>query len=297
MLPGDTLGHYKSQILRPLVPSFYVAGLTTNLTPFLTNDLHYSYTRNFWLWNSALAPPQFSNLPAPLEIGGETSNAFIPYNVDTQDARERYWDGQDHSVRDDMSLIHGNHLFQWGGMYQHTLDIHQRDDNGVSTFTNLTYVSGGSSFSNMSLPSGSAWAPPSLTSTQLSTWTPLYEEALGIITQPQIIASRSGSNLALNGTASTTVFPPVTSHSVIPTYNIYFSDAWHVKPSFTFSYGLAWTLEMPPYETTGLDTTLVDASGQQVTTENFLRNRESAALNGQVYLPQIALGGSLETVI
>ena len=295
VLPGDTLGQYKSQILRPLVPSFYVAGLTTNLTSFLTNDFHYSYTRNFWLWNSALAPPQFSNLPAPLEIGGETSNAFIPYNVDTQDARERYWDGHDHAVRDDMSLIHGNHLFQFGGMYQHTLDIHQRDDNGVSTFTNLTYVSGGSSFSAMAMPT--AYQPPAcsssitvncLPSPQLNgTWTPLYEEALGIITLPQIIASRSGSNLALNGKAGTTVYPPVTSHSVIPTYNVYFSDAWHVKPSFTFSYGLAWTLEMPPYETTGLDTTLVDASGQQVTTETFLRNRENAALNGQVFLPQI----------
>jgi hypothetical protein len=296
VLSGDTLGQYRSRITRPLVPSYYVAGLTTNLTPFLTNDLHYSYTRNFWQWHSALAPPQFSNLPAPLEVGGEAADALIPYNVRTQDVRERYWDGQDHSVRDDMSLIHGNHLFQFGGMYQRTLDIHQRDDNGVSTFTNLTYVSGGGAALAMNLPLGSNWAPPTcpsttancLPSSQLTgTWLPLYEEALGIINLPQIIASRSGPNLTLNGNASTTAFPPVTSHSVIPTYNVYFSDAWHVKPSFTFSYGLAWTLEMPPYETTGLDSTLVDASGQQVTAENFLRNRQSAALNGQVYLPQI----------
>jgi hypothetical protein len=287
VLPGDTLGQYKSQISRPLVPAYYVAGLTTNITPYLTNDFHYSYTRNFWLWNSALAPPQISGLPAPLEIGGEAANALIPYNVDTQDARERYWDGHDHAIRDDMSFIHGTHLLQFGGMYQHTLDIHQRDDNGVSTFTNLTYVSGGSSFSAMSLQAGPNLFAPPAASGQLNTWTQLYEEALGIITLPQIIASRSGPNLALNGTASTTVFPPVTSHSIIPTYNVYFSDTWHMKPSFTFTYGLAWTLEMPPNETTGLDTTLVDASGQQVTTENFLRNRESAALNGQVYLPQI----------
>ena len=292
-------GQYKSLINRPLIPSYYVAGLTTNFTPFLTNDFHYSYTRNFWQWNSGLAPPQFSNLPAPLELGGESQNALIPYNVSTQDARERYWDGQDHSLRDDLSLIHGNHLFQFGGMYQHTWDAHQRDDNGVQTFTNLTYLSGGGAALNMSLPAGSAWAPPicpsnsttavnCLPSGQLtSTWLPLYEEALGIINLPQIIASRSGANLTLNGNASTTVFPPVLSHSVIPTYNVYFNDSWHVKPSFTFSYGLAWTLEMPPNESTGLDTTLVDASGQQVTTENFLRNREQAALKGQVYLPEI----------
>src|SRR5438270_3911171 len=291
-------GQYKSLIQRPLVPAYYVAGVTTNFTPFLTNDFHYSYTRNFWQWNSGLAPPQFANLPAPLEIGGESSNAFIPYTVNTEDVRERYWYRHEHAIRDDMSLIHGNHLFQFGGMYQHTLDIHQRDDNSVSTFTNLTYVSGGSSFSAVSLPSGSNWAPPAcpaslksatgcLLGNQLSNWTQLYEEALGIITLPQIIASRSGTNLALNGNASTTVFPPVTSHSIIPTYSVYFTDSWHLKPAFTFSYGLAWTLEMPPYETTGLDTTLVDASGQQITTENFLRNRESAALNGQVYLPEI----------
>lgn len=300
VLSGDTFGQYKSQISRPLVPAYYVAGLTTNITPFLTNDFHYSYTRNFWLWNSALARPQpftgLAALPAPLEINGETSNSFIPYNVDTQDVRERYWDGQDHTIHDDLSLIHGNHLFQFGGMYQHIWDEHQRDDNGVSTFTNLTYVSGGSSFSAMSLPSGSAWAPQPCSSsittnclpnTQLTNWTQLYEEALGIITLPQIIASRSGANLTLNGNASTTVFPAVRSDSVIPTYNVYFSDAWHMRPSFTFSYGLAWTLEMPPYESTGLDTTLVDASGQQVDAATFLRNREQAALNGKVYLPQI----------
>lgn len=296
-------GQYKSLINRPLVPSYYVAGLTTNFTPFFTNDFHYSYTRNFWQWNSGLAPPQtFSGLaalPAPLELGGESQNALIPYNVSTQDARARYWDGQDHTVRDDMSLIHGNHLFQFGGMYQHIWDAHQRDDNGVQTFTNLVYQSGGtgttSTAQNMS--TGSAWTPPacsaSLTTNCLpgnqlnSTWLPLYEEVLGIITQPQIIASRSGSNLALNGNASTTVFPPVTSHSIIPTYNVYFADSWHMKPSFTFSYGLAWTLEMPPYEPTNLDTTLVDASGQQVDTATFLRSREQAALKGQVYLPQI----------
>src|SRR5260370_19600047 len=160
VLSGDTLGQYKSRISRPLVPAYYVAGLTTNFTPFLTNDFHYSYTRNFWQWHSALAPPQFSNLPAPLEVGGEAADALIPYNVRTQDVRERYWDGQDHTLRDDMSLIHGNHLFQFGGMDQSTCDAHQRDDNGVSTFTNLTYASGGSSLSPTSPPSRSAFAPP-----------------------------------------------------------------------------------------------------------------------------------------
>jgi len=294
VLPGDTLGQYKSAISRPLVPSYYVAGLTTNITTNLTNDFHYSYTRNFWQWNSALAPPQLPGLPAPIEIGGESGStnhntaygggqdALIPYNVDTQDVRARYWDGHDHSIRDDLSLIKGNHLFQFGGLYQHTLDIHQRDDNGVSTFTGLVYVSGGTSATNMAMPA--AYQPVGLPSSQLtSVWQPLYEQVLGVITQPQVIYTRSGSNLTLNSPPNT----PVTAHSIIPTYNVYFSDSWRMRPSFTFTYGLAWTLEMPPYETNGLQTMAVDQSGTPITAENYLRNRETAALNGQVFLPQL----------
>ena len=34
----------------------------------------------------------------------------------------------------------------------------------------------------------------------------------------------------------------------IPFYNVYWSDSWHMKPSFTLTYGLGWTLEMPPIE-------------------------------------------------
>jgi hypothetical protein len=86
-------GQFTSLINRPLVPAYYVGGLTTEFTPFLTNSVHYSYTRNFWLWNSGLAPPQqfsgLAGLPAPLEVGGESQNALIPYNVDTQSVRER----------------------------------------------------------------------------------------------------------------------------------------------------------------------------------------------------------------
>jgi hypothetical protein len=51
------------------------------------------------------------------------------------------------------------------------------------------------------------------------------------------------ANLALN--------PPLThafDQSTIPYYNVYFSDTWHMKPSFTLTYGMGWTLEMPPTE-------------------------------------------------
>ena len=60
-----------------------------------------------------------------------------------------------------------------------------------------------------------------------------------------------------------------------------------MKPSFTLTYGLGWTLEMPPTEAQGKQIELVDSSGQQLAISAYLKQRESAALNGQVYNPEI----------
>ncbi|MGB9467139.1 MAG: carboxypeptidase-like regulatory domain-containing protein, partial [Candidatus Acidiferrum sp.] len=51
--PGDTLGTPASVANRPQQPWYYVAGLTTNITPNTTNDFHFSYLRNYWAWNAA----------------------------------------------------------------------------------------------------------------------------------------------------------------------------------------------------------------------------------------------------
>src|SRR5260221_14745101 len=60
-----------------------------------------------------------------------------------------------------------------------------------------------------------------------------------------------------------------------------------MKPSFTLTYGLGWTLEMPPPEKHGKQIELVDSSGQQLDTLSYLNQRKSAALAGQVYNPEI----------
>src|SRR5262245_12131317 len=114
-LPGNTFGQAASSAPRAQKPSYYVVGLTTVISPRLTNDFRWNYLRNFWEWSTAGAPPQLPGLGGALEIGGETANALIPYNVNAQNARTRFWDGQDHTLRDDLTLVEGNHMFQFGG--------------------------------------------------------------------------------------------------------------------------------------------------------------------------------------
>jgi hypothetical protein len=276
--PGDTLGTPASLSNRPQQPWYYVAGLTTNITPNTTNDLHFSYLRNYWAWNAVGGSPQFSQLGGALEPFGEFSTTSLtPYNVNTQNVRTRFWDGEDKFLRDDMTMLKGNHLFTWGGAYQRNWDYHQRSDNGGGINYTPSYLLGDSAGGG--LVDFSSTNPAGVNPT---IWARDSAAILGIVTDSQIAYTRSGSNLALN--------PPLThafDQSTIPYYNVYFSDSWHLKPSITLTYGLGWTLEMPPTEAQGKQIELTDASGQLLDLAAYLNQRQAAALQGQVYNPEI----------
>src|SRR5580700_446927 len=276
-------GTPQSLSARPQVPWFLAAGLTTNISTNTTNDLHYSYLRNFWQWGSGGDTPQISGLGGALEPLGEQSSAagfaLTPYNVNTQNTRTRFWDGQDNMIRDDVSVLHGNHLFQFGGTYHRNWDFHERSDNGGGINYQPVYqlgttVGAGINVANI--------YPSTLSSADQTNFGNDYVAALGIVSIAQTAFTRSGPQLTLN--------PPLTpaqDKSTIPYYNVYFSDSWRIKPTLTVTYGLGWTLEMPPVEQEGRQIELVDQAGQQLDVEAYLKARESAALQGQVYNPEL----------
>ncbi|HEX4169828.1 MAG TPA: carboxypeptidase-like regulatory domain-containing protein [Bryobacteraceae bacterium] len=279
---GGSLGSAVATAPRDQKPSYWVGGLTTTISPTLTNDVHYNYLRNFWQWGTDGAPPQLPGLGGAIEIGGESggqNNALIPYNVNTQNVRQRFWDGQDNSVRDDLSWVKGNHLLQFGGSYQRNWDFHQRDDNGAGIFNNTVYQVGGA-LSGISF--GPANIPASLPSNQVSNWENLYTEVLGIVSQPQTLYTRAGSNLSLQP-LGTNLFDQVT----IPYYNLYFSDTWHIRSDLSLTYGLGYQIEMPPTEAQGKQTMLVYQNGNQIGAEAYLQAKEAAALQGQVDNPNV----------
>jgi hypothetical protein len=264
---------------RPQIDGYMVTGLTTNITPTTTNDFRFAYVRQFWQWGSKGAPPQLAGLGGAVEFGGESSNALIPYNVNSQSIRQRFWDGQDKQFIDNLTMIKGNHLFQFGGSYERHYDYHMRTDNGVGVNNQIVYWLSNSGILNWT---NSPYIPSTVPSAQFSNWETLYTEALGIVSNTQVAYARSGQQLNLQPLGS-----PAFNQSVIPYYNIYFSDTWHMKPSLTLTYGLAYALEMPPYESQGRQTELVDQAGNIVTAEDFLAQRQKAALAGQIYNPTL----------
>jgi hypothetical protein len=290
--PGDKLGQAASTTNRPQVPSLYSAGLTTNITSNVTNDFHWSYLRNFWQWLGPGIPPQLSSLQATLEPGGDSaSGVTVPYTISNQNTRTRFWDGQDHMIRDDLSVLKGKHLFQFGGNYQRNFLQHKRNDNGGSIQASPFPVNLLTSAATSAL-SFSGYLPPACSATITANCLPsgtsttnykkYYAEAAGIITQSQELFTRAGTDLTLQALGTQAL-----ARSVVANYNLYFSDTWRMKPTFTLTYGLGYQIEMPPYELNRGQTTMVDESGHQFTTDSYLSAMQKAALKGQVYNPVI----------
>jgi len=281
VLPGDQLGVPTALAPRPQQPSVWTAGLTSTLTPTTTNTLVFSYLRQFWQWGSANGPAQGFGLGGALEISGETSSpGYIPYNVNSQNVRQRFWDGQDKMLRDDLTALRGNHLFAFGGTYERNFDYHSRTDNGAGVNDQISYLSTNSGI-NFS-PSGSSYVPAGIISSEVSAYTNYASYVMGLLSSTQVMYTR-----ALPSLSPLPVGTPATDQSIIPYYSVYFQDTWHMKPSFTLTYGLGWNLEMPPYELQGKQVALVDSNGNPISTNAFIDQRNLASLQGGSYTPEI----------
>jgi len=289
-LVAGTLGQYTSAANRPQLGELMVLGLTTNINSRLTNDVRFSYLWNWWQWGTANDPPQLAGLGGALEItpagtsgnGFESTSALIPYNVNNQSTRQRVWDGQDKMLRDDLTWIKGNHLFQFGGQFQHNFNFHTRTDNGSTINNQVVY---GISFNNTSFVGcGSATASCIPAAVSSAAQSPLYQNVaasvLGLVGQTQVIYTRTGSNLQIQpiGTLAQ-------ESSTIKYYSGYFADTWRMRPNLTLNYGVSYMYETPPVEKNGAQVELVDQAGNLVHTNQFLAARKAAALSGQAYAP------------
>ncbi len=285
-LPGDTVGSPVALTPRPQDPWFFVIGLTTNINSSLTNDFHYSYTRNDWQWKSAAAPPQITGAAGAIEPLGESTTsgqpyAISPYNVNAQQIRTRVWDGKDNFFRDDLSKLKGNHFIQLGGQFQHNFNYHQRTDNGAGINYTPTYQigdsGGGGNINYTTAGLLSVGAGTAAYARQLDAY-------YGLVTDTQVANTYANAGGSLNLNAPLT---PIAANTSIPYYNLYVTDTWHLKPSITVNYGISYAIEMPPTERNSSQVMFTDVSGNAIRVQNYLAARKAAAALGQIYNPEI----------
>src|SRR5207245_10274209 len=133
--------------------------------------------------------------------GAESTSALIPYNVNNQSTRQRVWDGQDKMLRDDLTWVKGNHLFQFGGQLQNNFNYHTRTDNGSTINNQIVYqvaynqikfgTGCGSAGTSSCIPSAVALA------SQSNMYQNLASSVLCLVGLTQVIYTRTGSNLAI----------------------------------------------------------------------------------------------------
>jgi hypothetical protein len=280
VLPGDKIGVPTAVAPRPQEPWYFVVGVTTNISASLTNDFHYSFLRNYWNWKDAFAPAQVSGAGGAIEpLGENTTTVLSPYNVNAQSIRTRTWDGKDNFFSDNLTKLKGKHLIQFGGQFQHNFSFFSRTDNGASVNFTPTYqigdTGGGGNITYTGLNNVGAGT---------SSYARILDTYFGLVTDTQVADTytNTSSGLTLNSPLT-----PVTGHANAPYYNIYVSDAWKVLPTLTVTLGLGYAVEMPPTDRNGNESLLTDANGNPLSTEQFLNDRKTAALAGQIYNPEI----------
>lgn len=276
---GDTLGTPAAVAPRPQDPWYLVLGLTTNISSTLTNDVHYSYLRNYWQWKNDGDFPQttgWGGVIEPLGEGGSVAGTMVPYNVNAQSTRTRIWDGKDNFLRDDITKLKGDHLIQAGGQYQHNFNYHQRTDNGNAINYSTTYQIGDASGGGLISYSGLGATLP----TGNSVSGRVIDSYYGFVTDTQAANTYTNTSgkLSLNP-----AYTPFFAHTTIPYYNLYATDTWHLSSSLTLNYGLSYAIEMPPTERDGNQVLFTDANGTPYQTQKFLANRAAQAMIGNVF--------------
>ena len=169
-----------------------MAGLTTTISPNLTNDFRFSYLRNFWQWSTQAGPPQFAGLAAQLKSAARANWIANPVQRRFAGCPAAFLGWPRLFPVRYSSPLKGNHLFQFGGIYMRQFLFHGRDDNGVGINTSIVYQVGGTGITLALTPSRTAQPP--------ARWRISHhvQRTYGIVNQTQVMYTRSGANLQLN---------------------------------------------------------------------------------------------------
>ena len=232
-----------------------VASYAAVISPTMLNNFHYGYIR---------------------ESSGIVGNSTQPWNlifeVSQGITRSSAFQRPIHNFTDDFSVVRGEHTLQFGAQIAFLRDpesnLNGSFSNGQAN-PNWFVNSGLSQPTNTSplnpLNNGYAGVDTSFTSNYDNAITSL----LGMIPlgQANYNYTRNGSTLPQGA--------PVTRRFAEDSYEMYAQDTWKVKPNFTLTMGLRYSLFSPPWETNGLQI------GTSFNVGNWFKARQQGMMQGQ----------------
>jgi len=281
----------------PIRQNMLVAGLDGQLTPTLSSSFRFGWVRD----RDAVSPERPNAVAAQENITGTSSSAGpialdigsatgahslldVPIDVGTQVARKQSNDNRNFQWNEDLIWARGRHTWEFGTALHYLPTHHLRDDKVIGALGALVAQLDAVSFAlpgaDEPQPCSTAVTTNCLRSTDLRQWDRLYATALGMVDTISVLAVRDGSFNPLPFGSQ------LESDTKLWAPEMYVQDVWHVKPTLTLTLGVSYGWQTAPVERLGRQTIQIDAgTGQPITAEQFLKQRETAAANGQIFNP------------
>ncbi|HKS11054.1 MAG TPA: TonB-dependent receptor, partial [Pyrinomonadaceae bacterium] len=227
-----TYGNSANGIEGPSKINVIRANLYTTVSPTKLNEAHFSYSRELRP-RSAVQ----SNIPADTAMGFVTTFRFgnpffLEPNVD-----ELLWRTQ---VKDNFSIVSGNHTLKFGGDWLHTLN-----DQVFRGFFTGRYIFGTvAGFLRYASPAAPGGFGPNTIGCSNGTFVTAPATCSGV----GVTSTGSPLLLYLQGAGLTGPATDAAGASNITNEDIAFfaQDSWRIRPNFTLNYGLRWEAQLFP---------------------------------------------------
>ncbi len=231
-----------------------IAGYTVTFTPSLVNDLRYGYVRQGY-GNSGVGTGIYTDFRFFDTLTAETRNTIYSVPVN--------------NLIDNLSWTKGRHSLQFGVNWRLIHQNRGTNSNSFDSATSNPYWLGGSP------PDPTTIGGLPVDSGFTNSYVEAYANLVGTI--PQITAQQ---NYAVSSQTSGTLLGEgafINRDFKANEFEGYVQDSWRVLPNLTVNYGIRYTYLQTPWE----------VHGQQVAptidTHTWYQQRESAALQGQIY--------------
>ncbi|MGI4830879.1 MAG: carboxypeptidase regulatory-like domain-containing protein [Janthinobacterium lividum] len=237
-----------------------IFGDTWAISPRLVNDLRYGYIRQGY-GSSGVGSGDYVNFRFIDTATAQTRNTVVSVPVN--------------NIVDNFTISKGKHTIGLGGNWR-LIHINRASDSTTfnSASTNPYWLGG-----NPPDPAALGNNQPTYDGGFKNSYEVAYANLVGTV--PEVTNTY---NYAVTSPTAGSLLPDgayLNRHFKVNEFEYYLQDQWQVRPNLTVTYGIRHTILQTPYET----------SGQQVAptidTHAWFMARESAALTGQVYEPDL----------
>lgn len=286
VLPGNVKGQAFGTETLPREPRFFAFGLSGQITPKFVNEIRVGYNRGYLGFTRVNPSSPVSSSNMALDLGGTLLDE--PLDMITGRSRSQVSNSRTLQITNNANWLLGDHTLSFGGTFRRTAWFFGRNDLLTGPLTALSATIDDANFINIPATArpatcGAGVSANCLIAADVTRWNRLYTTALGMVDNIGVLLVRDGQ---LNAQPPGTFLDVDTRQNG---YEFYFNDAWRVSPSLTVSAGLNYQWYASPSERDGRFAYLIDnASGEILTSENYLQRARDAALAGGAYNPQLA---------